>query len=157
MGRFFFIPPMSFQTPSDNRWVIQIGSNKAQIDIFSEARRSLIRLIRVFIVLLQFLVLGWKQKNLQKYSEVSSWNEGSIVNHMREVDPLWFLGRTGSEKHLNSSRIFWSSKPEALLFSSPHPLSESHCESHPALSLSSSTVRQEYSLPLRRCQNEMRS
>jgi len=63
---------MSFQTPSDNRWVIQIGSNKAQIDIFSEARRSLIRLIRVFIVLLQFLVLGWKQKNLQKYSEVSS-------------------------------------------------------------------------------------
>lgn len=62
---------MSFQTPSDNRWVIQIGSNKAQIDIFSEAR-SLIRLIRVFIVLLQFLVLGWKQKNLQKYSEVSS-------------------------------------------------------------------------------------
>lgn len=56
---------MSFQTPSDNRWVIQIGSNKARISIFSEAR-SLVRLNRMFIVLLQFLLLGWKQKNLLK-------------------------------------------------------------------------------------------
>lgn len=48
---------MSFQTPSDNRWVIQIGSNKARISIFSEAR-SLVRLNRMFIVLLQFLLLG---------------------------------------------------------------------------------------------------
>lgn len=62
---------MSFQTPSDNIWVIQIGSNKARIHIFSEAR-SLVRLNRVFIVLLQFLFLGWKHKNLLKYSVVSS-------------------------------------------------------------------------------------
>lgn len=50
---------MSFQTPSDNRWVIQIGSNKTRISIFSEAR-SLVRLNRMFIVLLQFFAFRLK-------------------------------------------------------------------------------------------------
>lgn len=71
---------------------------------------------------------------------------------MRKANPLWFLGRTGLEKHVNSFRIFWSSKPEALPFSLLHPLPESHCETHKVFPLSSFTVGWEHSLPLRRYQ-----